>query len=535
MANPISGFLRDQHHLRWDPSRGIVVNPRGKNTKSFLESITAIDNAINCNIPLNISVDEQGALLKAIYPWDGGLQIDDSIRRIRTFIRTRWLNVYLANTPLDQHPIIQRYLNEMVQWNYYWYRDYNHFINNVDSFLNIYSSVPVNMQETIMRLCHKFPKVFANCGTPGSHGSVLEFILEDPDPLNDQCLRLIAANTETKKRLLSRWLNVQTNLTTYSLGSNLEDIYRLMVEGLPLHWVAQALGEAFFFTDLEITTNDLVHFQKNQALFDFYYTLCTNDEYDHKFWKFVFPLEMCLPHAATYAPLPNLTPENQAKFGALQHQSVLIAEAGLKEERWGLEQLLSFFMLRRNFMAYVVGEENPEQVAVPGPYTGCSKTRCDPALSEALKNLINDRSRWGEFVEQEGESYRLKATICDLEVVHTTIHFRRGWVKLEHTKNLQMRKDIINSVEIILEEARELSGRDLMISLGLIFWWLCRSKMWFIGELHIAEGVIRSFANNKRAPLPPWKEGVSPLDEVLKSINPLLFAENFHTLFKMPT
>ena len=68
--------------------------------------------------------------------------------------------------------------------------------------------------------------------------------------------------------------------------------------------------------------------------------------------------------------------------------------------------------------------------------------------------------------------------------------------------------------------------------MGLVFWWICQAKPWERGDPSIAEILIKSYCMERGINLPPWKAGIVPWEEVMKTFNPLKFAERFHELFE---
>ncbi len=520
MANQVQSFLRNQCFLIWHNNRGLIATPRVPSENppnDIFESIKAIAMAIQANVPLNLDAQEEGALLKLTYPLAGSY-LSPSVQKINTYIRQKWRNSYLG-THADQGNVVLWFVAFMGQRNSYLYKDQAYFYRSMDGFLSFYQNVPATLKPLIKDLCKAYPQVFSACGDPESHGYFLARLLEKNDPLTEPCLRKILSGKNSKENLLKNWLNVPRRLYCIPFNSSLKELRDLASNEIPPEWIHRTLQQLLFFTDATLPNNSVNLLALNPSFFDFYYYLRVGHPYDHERLKQTFPLPK------------EFNQEKQTQYRALLHQSVCMAAECLRDNNWNLDQILAYFMLRRNFIAHYLGEKDPEETAIPGPVEGKSlKTPCHGPLWADLRALLSNPQNWNGFVHQEGDAYHLQAALGNQQFTHSTIVLSGEDVIVEHGKNPQIRKEILKGVGILFERAKNEQGLPFMKSLGLIFWWIIRSKQWLSGEVGIAEGVVRSLALTKGV-LPPWKPGVAPADEVMKHFDPNEFAEKFPSFF----
>lgn len=95
---------------------------------------------------------------------------------------------------------------------------------------------------------------------------------------------------------------------------------------------------------------------------------------------------------------------------------------------------------------------------------------------------------------------------------------------------------ILKYLDCLFEEAlQELNPKLLLITLAKIFFWSCHSKIYFFGELSIAETEFRSIWESKEfnclKSLPPWKNGVIPWKEVVTRFIEEDFVKVFPSFF----
>ena len=509
MLNPVQNFLKNQCSLLWNGS-GIIATGRNGDQDS---SIMAIASAIHANIALGLNAQEEWVLLKKIYPYEDHPVLNASVTNIRTFIRTKWFNTYVASHPDQNWFELATFAQNMDKRKSYLYKDQTHFFESLSGYYHFSQSVPLLLKPVILNLCAKYPKVFAECGDPQSRGFFLANLIRKNDPLLLPCLNNIAAIDKDLLNPLKAWIDVQRKLHTLPLDSTLRDLHRLHCKKISGDWIRRTLRELFFFTDMHIPEFALIAFEQNPSFFDFYYFLRVGYYYDHSNVNQKFPQETSLPFADLSAKPSKLSPEKHTRYGTLFYQSVFRAAERIDFFDWNFDQLVAFWMLRRNFMAIALDEEVSE-IAVPGPFPGKGLQTRLPVNS----NLQNGQE--------------LRAQIGPYHYHHSTIVMGSEEMIVQHSTDPQMRQSIMEGVGRLFEEAKtELDPAELTKKLGVIFWWIVRSKFWLDGEVEIAEGVVRSLALQKKAPLMAWKPDVVPLEQVMGHLDPAQFGDNFHKFF----
>lgn len=538
MANLIRDFLRGSCYLVWYNNALFATPPSYSNgsttpRNSQALSINAIAKHLLANKPLDLTTQEEGELLGKLFLNLDLFEVSPAIQTVRDVIRIKWFNAYPFSNQA-QVQLAQWYVQAMNQRVSYHFINQTQCYGSLTSFLNLYQGVPSAVQAAIKKLCSLYPQVFSACHDPESHGYALARLLEKNDPLIGECLIKIARYVPPKgyKNILKNWIAVQKKLLTLPFDSTLGSLAELYQCTVPPEWILRTLKELFFFADVNLHPAVLAALVQKPSFFDFYYFIRVGSAYDHEAVREKFPLEA--PPAATYLVPSYLPPDKCARYEALMHQSVLSAADSLKKG-WNLDKLIAYLMLRSNFTALSVGEKEEDKIAVPGPVLGyCLRTPCLPPLAAELKTRLANGPNPHVFVKKEGEVYELRAALNQQHFVHTTILINGEKVCLDHPKHPQTRKQILQGVSQLFEQARSEPNREEFVKkLGLIFWWIIRSKFWLGGELAIAEGVIRSLAMAKGMPHPRWKSaGVAAVDEVFKCFDPDEFAAKFHSFFE---
>lgn len=522
MTNNIKSFIQGQCFLIYDQRNGPI--PTARKNANLIESIQAI--AVNLFHLHELTPQEDGALLRLIshyacldIPYDvGGVSynmMNGSVERIRVFIRNKWLASYIASNPTTSEAA-KGFIACMERSSSYLYTDHPFFEMGLNSFISFYLNCSPPLQQILATLCKTYPHVFSACYDVNSNGFALFRILEKKDPLHIECLNKIAYQGRCKDKLLRDWILLEKSLHTLPLDSSLKHLNSLYSRNiLPKAWIERTLQELINFTDVKLSDTVKYAFLQS-SFFDFYFFLKLGYSYDHECHKAQFPLGA----------------GSQPSYSALLHQSVLIAENGLTEENWNFDQVLALMMLRRNYIALALNEDQADQAAVPRRREEtCLATACSEPLGEVLRTHLSTPQNWNGFVKKEGDVYQLLATLGTQQFAHSTVILSDQNVLVEHTKDPQVRKEILKGVGQLFEEAKRDTPADLTKKLGLIFWWIVRAKPWLSQELGVAEGVIRSLAKMRDAPLPAWKAGIAPSDEVMKHLDPNEFAEAFDRFF----
>lgn len=373
-------------------------------------------------------------------------------------------------------------------------------------------------------------------------GSWLHEILARGDPDHWPCLEKLYQVQLHREEMLKLWCIAEwgLNAATWVILKKLEPFQ------LPSHWAKRKLKEIFStFSSDEITDDALSLVKTCQSVFEFNMRLRTGCMYDRAEVERKIPIRNCTPLWGRFVARRDEIGEiygDQIVYGAFFCQTVMAASAFITEKNWGFNELLAFLMMRRNAIASHQKQDQFIYVGFPCPPACSINTKCDVlyrGLGRALIVLLSKPENWGDFVEREGgegSSIRcqLKAPLGGRVFKHSVVVVEEGQpVVVQHTKDPKVRREIFLEVEKLYNEAASMDdGPQFIRHLGLIFWWLCQAKPWWLGDPSIAEMLIKSLSLSKGKMLPPWKKGLIPWEEVMKCFDPNQFAEKFQTLFE---
>lgn len=206
---------------------------------------------------------------------------------------------------------------------------------------------------------------------------------------------------------------------------------------------------------------------------------------------------------------------SQQPYGALMHQSIVMATSLVNKRDLTFEQLASFCAYRRQEMANILEHAqfykfgmliDPKSDSLKTEFLGPYKT-----LGNYLKT-VDQNTVIGSI---NGENINLSSWTS---------------TQLKHTSPSQITK-ILGHVETLYDKVKKEKDPEKVMELsGRIFWWICQSKPWSLGDPSIAEMIVRTLWNTKGIEQHAWKLGVIPWVETMKTFNEEDFAKNFVNL-----
>ena len=190
--NPFHTFLAYPNiHLKWSDEGGLEVDPSGSQD----DTVNAVAQALFSKSSYDVE-DISEDLLERIQN-RRRLENQETADKISSHFIQQWLADYLSHHPEDEEAS-KAFVNAVFK--HIKYYNCQKFLNALEAYLKVYRTADESFRPTLLKLCQRHPKLFAD----PSEGRDLFSVLEQQNPVLNSCLKVIAGNKD--RDVLENWL-----------------------------------------------------------------------------------------------------------------------------------------------------------------------------------------------------------------------------------------------------------------------------------------------------------------------------------------